>query len=84
MFSLTLPGKSLFSPPSIPAPAPPPPPVQRDDPAVAAAAEKRRLSEKQRKGRSAAILTGGQGVTEDANLSRPEARGGAQLLGETG
>lgn len=58
---------SITAPPPPPDPEPPPPPPTRDDPEVVdaqRAARKRRISAK---GRSSTLLTGGQGVTEEAN-----------------
>lgn len=79
---LTLPGKSIFSPPkpSMPAPAPV---VTRDDPAIEESRKKLRESEAKRKGRAASILTSGQGADDElggSQLSQPTARG-AQVLG---
>jgi len=71
------------SSPSAPAPLQPLP--TREDPSIAEAREKLRLSEKQRKGRRASILTGGSGVQDEGlgSLSRPAAGNGrqSQLLG---
>jgi len=79
---LTLPGKSIFSPPKPPAPVAPPPVVTREDPAIAEAQKKLKDSEAKRKGRAASILTGGQGVTDDlGNVTQTAARGGATVLG---
>jgi len=76
MLTLTLPGKSIFSP-DIPAL---PPPVTREDPAIAAAQKKSALAEKGRRGRRSTIKTSGLGVTGSAPLAQPRARA-AQLLG---
>lgn len=62
-------------------PPPPPPPPKDTDPAIKESQDKLRLSEKRRKGRSAAILTGADGDLGPAPLARPEARGAA-LLGD--
>jgi len=80
MLNLTFPG--LSSSPELP--PPPPPPPTREDPEVVASKERQRLSELRRKGRRSTVLTGGQGVEESelGAVSRPEARSGAQLLGQ--
>lgn len=59
-------------------------PPERTDPAVLAAGEEQRLSERQRRGRRASILTSGGGLEEGlGTVRRPEARS-AQLLGGVG
>jgi hypothetical protein len=65
---------------------PPPPELPEvptiDDPEIAAARERQRQAELRRKGRRAAILTGGQGVTDPLGVvNRPQARS-ATLLGQ--
>lgn len=76
MIALTLPGKSLFSPPRprLPAiqPAPPPPP-ERTDPLVAAGGEKARKEELRRRGRRSLFTGTAAGVTDEATLGRPAA-----------
>lgn len=49
---------------------PPPPVPQVTDPAVEDAARRARQAEGKRKGRRSTLLTGGQGVTEDANVAK--------------
>lgn len=73
---LTLPGfDKIFGAPKPPELPVPPPLPERTDPAVAEAKEKLRLSERRRRGRRAAVLTGGRGVEEElGSVSRPEAR----------
>jgi type IV secretory pathway VirB10-like protein len=67
---------------SPPTPAPPPPVPTREDPAVEESKKKLRMAERQRSGRRASILTGGQGVMgEAAATERPEARSAALLGG---
>lgn len=66
--------------PSVPA-APPPPPKDTD-PAIKAAQDKLRLSEANRRGRAATMLTPDEATLGAPNVDRPEARGGAKLLGE--
>lgn len=68
---------SLFSPPTPTPPALPPVP-KPDDPAIEEARRKRRLAELNRRGRGSTVLTGGEGVTEEAPVKRPELR---KLLG---
>lgn len=68
-----------FGGPSVPA-APPPPPKDTD-PAIKAAQDKLRLSEQQRRGRAATMLTPNQATLGDPNVDRPEARA-AKLLGQ--
>lgn len=66
---------SLFSSPSPPAlPPEPPPPPAPDDPAIEEARRRRRLAEARRRGRQATILTGGEGDTTEATVSRPQLR----------
>jgi hypothetical protein len=67
-------------------PVPPVPEVAEvpteDDPEVLAARERQRQAELRRRGRRAAILTGGQGVTDPLGVvNRPQARS-ATLLGQ--
>ena len=66
----------LFSSPSPPPPPPPPPPPERDDAAVQEAALQERLRRARARGRSANILTSGQGLTGVAPTARK------RLLGE--
>lgn len=61
---------------SAPTPAPPPPPPARDNGEVQEAALQERLRQARARGRSANILTGGQGVTEAVPAARK------RLLGE--
>lgn len=66
---------------SVPTPQPIAPPPTLEDPKIAEAKDKLRSSELERKGRRAAILTSGKGVTSElGTINRPEARA-AQLLG---
>jgi len=68
-----------MSSPRAPAPPPAPPPVPasptRDDPEMVEAQRSARRRRIAAQGRSSTMLTGGQGVTEEANL------GQASLLG---
>ena len=85
---LSLPGGGLFSSPSVPAPPPPPPPPppvpQRTDPEVEEARRAEQTRQKRRRG-ARAILTGPQGAESDlGSVARPQARSGAQVLGQTG
>ena len=67
---------------SAPEPAPLPPPVSRTDPAIEEARKRQRSAELERKGRRAAILTSGQGVTDElGTVARPEARAAVNLGG---
>ena len=59
-----------------PMPAAPPPPPTRDDPAVADAKEKLRLSEAQRRGRRASVLTPPEDQLGAVNTDRPTALSG--------
>lgn len=63
-----------FIPPVAPSPT-------RRDPEIVAAREKQRLTEQRRKGRRSTILTSGRGVEDKLGVTRPQARGGAELLG---
>lgn len=54
--------------PQIIEPAPLP---ERDDSAVKAARQKAQLADRLRRGRRATIVTGGQGVLDEANVDRP-------------
>lgn len=65
-------GKS-YNPPPVPAPIPAPMP---SDAEVEEAERKERLLQRQRKGRAATILTGQQGISGEAPVSRKT------LLGE--
>lgn len=56
-------------------PPPPPPPPTAEDPAIQQAKDKLRLSELNRRGRSASMMNGGSGVTDEAPLGRPAASG---------
>ena len=79
MISLTLPGKTLFSPktPRLP-PAPAPIPVTKaDDPSIAAAAKKQREADLRRKGRGATLVAGNLAPLGAAQVKRP----GASVLG---
>ena len=58
-------------------PPPPPPPPTREDPAIADAKKKLRMSERQRQGRRASILTPPEGELGAVNVDRP----GATVLG---
>lgn len=80
---LTLPGKSIFSPPKPRALPPPPPAPIRSDPgtsvAIADARKKEQVAAKGRRGRRSTIVTGGQGVLGETPLAQP--RAGSQVLG---
>lgn len=62
-----LPSSMVTYKPKIPTPPDIP---TRDDPAVKEAGKKERRRRLKAKGRSSTILTGGQGVTEAANIGR--------------
>lgn len=51
-------------------PKSPPPPPEREDPAVAEARRKQLQAEQRRLGRQSTILTSGQGLAGDPNVSR--------------
>jgi hypothetical protein len=59
-------------------PAPPPPPPTREDPAIADAKKQLRMSEAQRRGRRASILTPPEDQLGATTLDRPS---GATTLG---
>jgi len=61
-------------------PAPLPPLPTRADPEIEAAKKRQQTADKMRKGRKAAILTSGKGVTDELGVVRPEARS-SKLLG---
>ena len=69
---IRLPG--FGGPPSMPAAAPPPP--TREDPAIEDAKKKLRLSEAQRRGRKASILTPPGDELGAATVDRPTALSG--------
>ena len=75
---MNLPG---FAPKGPSLPPPPPAPPARDDPAIVEAKKKLRLAELQRKGRAATILAPEEAKLGNPPVERPEARGGAALLG---
>ncbi len=52
----------------------PPPLPKRTDPSVENARKKAQLDASRRRGRRATILTGGQGVTDVANVDQPQAK----------
>jgi hypothetical protein len=57
---------------SAPAPPPPPPPIPtptRDDPEISQADRDARRRRQLAAGRQSTLLTGGEGVTEDANTA---------------
>jgi len=54
-------------PPPLPDPPPVPPPPTRDDPEVVASQRSARRQRINARGRSSTLLTGGQGVTDEAN-----------------
>lgn len=63
-------------------PAPLPPLPTREDPEIEQARKRAQIAEKLRRGRRSTILTSGRGVEDQlGSVSRPEARGGATLLG---
>lgn len=81
----TLPGGSVFDPPKPDKPPPAATPPKREDESVKIAGAQQRRAERLRRGRRASILTSGQGLEDELGiLSRPEARGGSQLLGGSG
>ncbi|MGH7411463.1 MAG: hypothetical protein ACREJ6_10470 [Candidatus Methylomirabilis sp.] len=55
----------------------PPPPPERDDAAVVEARRKALLAQQQSKGRASTILTSGQGLAGDPNVSRATLLSGA-------
>ena len=61
---------AIFSRPPPPAPPPPPPVPQPGDPAVEEARKRALAAARNAKGRAATILTGGQGLTGDAPVSK--------------
>lgn len=68
----------LFGGGSAPAPYVPPPLPERTDPEVEARRRRQRLASANRRGRRASIITGGQGVAGEANLSTTAAQPGAR------
>ena len=72
MTLFTLPGKSIFSPPSPPIPPAPPALPTPEDPSVKARREKVRLAAQKRRGLGSNILTpgGGLGVADAATTTR--------------
>lgn len=77
MLRLTLPGKTLFSPPKPEMPPPPPPPVEPNEPVIREAEEEERRRLAARRGRRATIATTPLGVTgEEAPVARRSLGGG--------
>lgn len=54
--------------------APPPPLPERTDPSIEDARKRAQLAASRRRGRRATVLTGGQGVTDVANVDQPQAK----------
>ena len=68
-------GNTTPPPPPV-APPPPPAPPTRDDPEMTAAQRSARRRNILARGRAPTLLTGGEGVTEEANLGMRNLLGG--------